>query len=323
MKKFILILFSAFVVWLAYDALADVRTQQRIVVTQSGVVADGHLDHYVSGTSGTLGTFDNLYQDPAGGPYPPLVNNTFLFHNGTHWGARTFTGNPGDVFTIGDDPGILGVGTTDLFFTPGAFRTGTPVAGQVGYWGDGTHLSGDAGMTYNAGTDTLTVTHVSGTDVTVNNVNTTTINGDTFNFNGGGGTLAGGTYTPTASNLSGNMDATPTIYHAYWQRAGNVVHVTGAFVYSCVGGFANTEQTYTINFSLPVASTLGGFGFDLSGMGSLPVGLFDPASSANATSSPVQISGNTTAHTATLTWIALNQDLAGKYVTYTYSYIVE
>lgn len=123
---------------------------------------------YVKGVTSAIQTQINTKANSSG--------SLTQFVGNTAWRVFYSDGS-GDIIelALGADGTFLksnGAAAAPTFATPtgsgDVSKVGTPVNNQIGVWtGDGT-LEGDADLTYNAATDTLTTTNITATTVTIN-----------------------------------------------------------------------------------------------------------------------------------------------------------
>lgn len=213
--------------------------------------SDYKLDRYVSGQN-TFGTFDDLYRDPAGGPYSTPGKNSLLVHgSGARWGVLTGPtggGVAGYVLQVGDDPSIFGVGTDDLFFGP----TPATAAGWTSLAGYFTSHAAHRLLTTSATSGNLL--EDSGIEAFGGSLNLSHVGTDTLSVNSI--TLAGvnlspssaGEYTPTLTIVGNVVDATAG--RAFWSRVGDIVTVRGLVSVTCNATGANA----VVDLSLPAGN---------------------------------------------------------------------
>lgn len=221
------------------------------------LASNAKLDRYLSGLN-TWVTFDDLYRDPAGGPYGAVAKNSLLANNGAgRWYPLGGTVSSGYVLQIGDDPGVIGVGTNDLFWgpTPATAAGWTSLAGYfmthnqneilVTSATTGNQLKASGIISPSAGV--LNLTSIGADAITVDQLNVNTI---TFP----GGELAvpaSGSYTPTLTPVAGCSGGGGAVAHPLrWIRVGSQVHISGLVEMFISGGV-----TVTFRVSLPPEAT--------------------------------------------------------------------
>lgn len=116
-------------------------------------------------------------------------------------------------------------------------------------------------------------------------------------------TLASGTFTPTATDLSGFDSVTPGV--ALYMRIGSIVTVSGVATID-----PSTTGTVQFNLSLPIASNIGNSN-DLAGVGQF-------ASDQGASARVVRVIGDATANAANMRFNSAIT--AAETLTYTYQY---
>jgi hypothetical protein len=117
--------------------------------------------------------------------------------------------------------------------------TGSPVAGEVTYWSGTNSVTGSSGLTFD------------GTNLVATTINSTTITGTTINLSGGGN-LSNGSYTPTLTARSGNVNLVGVVQPAcLWTRNGNQVTVTGVIQFNTTV----LAGAFLFDVTLPVATT--------------------------------------------------------------------
>jgi len=115
MKKIATSILILFALALIADAKVGTKRFTPTVQIASGIALNSILNNYYTGTGG-WGTYDDLWRDPADGPHPSLAYGDFLMHTGTKWARKVSSATTGHVLQIGDDPGIIGVGTDNIFW---------------------------------------------------------------------------------------------------------------------------------------------------------------------------------------------------------------
>lgn len=133
-------------------------------ITVAGLTAD-NIQVGVTGTNEIDTTSGNLTLDSAGGTV--TVDDNLTVTGATITLSAAPAGTDNTVLVLNSSNQVV-TDEIDARVWGSSLVDGTGTANQVTFWSDSNTITGDAGMTYNAGTDVLTVgTSTFGTNVTV------------------------------------------------------------------------------------------------------------------------------------------------------------